>query len=503
MPQQAWSDKRERQYEHIKAGLEERGDSEDLAEEIAARTVNKERAGPARRRRRAAARPTTSPRRAVADCARTRPGRPDARPAVQRGPPARDQGPLEDEQGTARASPLAGSMRPADVHLPRAGARRLRSRRRRRHRRLRRRPRRRLALPLAAAHRRARFEPRLRRRSTTPRSTRPAAVAAALERVAAAARERGLGVLVDIVPNHVGVATPASARGGGTCCATGRRRSTPQAFDIDWAAGGGKLRFPCSVTRPTRICVSRTASCATTTTASRSPRERRRRRGAAGRGPPPPALRAGRWRRADHELNYRRFFAINTLAGLRVELPDVFDASHREIVSWVDDGLVDGLRVDHPDGLADPGRLPRSPRRGHRRACRCGWRRSSRATSRCRRTGRRPAPRATTRWRRSTGCSSTRGRGPRSGSTPSRGTDTRSTTPSAPSPTGCSAARSAAWSRDLAMGRRDPAGRRRGRRTARLLPRLPLVPAARAVAPRRGRGRGAGAGGPTWPRRST
>jgi len=44
MPQRAWSDKRERQYEHIKAGLKERGRSEDTAEEIAARTVNKERA---------------------------------------------------------------------------------------------------------------------------------------------------------------------------------------------------------------------------------------------------------------------------------------------------------------------------------------------------------------------------------------------------------------------------------------------------------------------------
>jgi hypothetical protein len=44
MPQRAWSDKRERQYEHIKAGLRERGESEDKAEEIAARTVNKERA---------------------------------------------------------------------------------------------------------------------------------------------------------------------------------------------------------------------------------------------------------------------------------------------------------------------------------------------------------------------------------------------------------------------------------------------------------------------------
>ena len=44
MPQQAWSKKRERQYEHIKAGLKDRGESEDEAEEIAARTVNKERA---------------------------------------------------------------------------------------------------------------------------------------------------------------------------------------------------------------------------------------------------------------------------------------------------------------------------------------------------------------------------------------------------------------------------------------------------------------------------
>ena len=44
MPQQTWSKKRERQYQHIKGGLKERGESDDLAEEIAARTVNKERA---------------------------------------------------------------------------------------------------------------------------------------------------------------------------------------------------------------------------------------------------------------------------------------------------------------------------------------------------------------------------------------------------------------------------------------------------------------------------
>ena len=62
------------------------------------------------------------------------------------------------------------------------------------------------------------------------------------------------------------------------------------------------------------------------------------------------------WRRADAELNYRRFFGISSLAGIRVEDPTVFEESHREIRRWVHDGLVDGLRVDHIDGLADPGR---------------------------------------------------------------------------------------------------------------------------------------------------
>jgi (1->4)-alpha-D-glucan 1-alpha-D-glucosylmutase len=61
------------------------------------------------------------------------------------------------------------------------------------------------------------------------------------------------------------------------------------------------------------------------------------------------------WQRADSELNYRRFFAVNTLAGIRVELPEVFDASHVEILRWVRAGIADGIRVDHPDGLADPG----------------------------------------------------------------------------------------------------------------------------------------------------
>ena len=62
------------------------------------------------------------------------------------------------------------------------------------------------------------------------------------------------------------------------------------------------------------------------------------------------------WRRADSDLNYRRFFSVNTLAAIRVEDPEWFARSHEEIGRWFEEGLVDGLRIDHPDGLRDPGR---------------------------------------------------------------------------------------------------------------------------------------------------
>ncbi|MDP9241344.1 MAG: malto-oligosyltrehalose synthase, partial [Actinomycetota bacterium] len=60
------------------------------------------------------------------------------------------------------------------------------------------------------------------------------------------------------------------------------------------------------------------------------------------------------WRRAAGELNYRRFFDVTGLAGVRVEEPAVFNDTHREVLRWIAAGDVDGLRIDHPDGLADP-----------------------------------------------------------------------------------------------------------------------------------------------------
>jgi len=60
------------------------------------------------------------------------------------------------------------------------------------------------------------------------------------------------------------------------------------------------------------------------------------------------------WRVAADEINYRRFFDINDLAGLRTQNRSVLEATHRKVLDWVAEGRIDGLRIDHPDGLYDP-----------------------------------------------------------------------------------------------------------------------------------------------------
>lgn len=60
------------------------------------------------------------------------------------------------------------------------------------------------------------------------------------------------------------------------------------------------------------------------------------------------------WRLAASEINYRRFFAINTLAGVRIENSEVFHYVHDTVLDWVSKGMIDALRVDHIDGLVDP-----------------------------------------------------------------------------------------------------------------------------------------------------
>jgi len=175
-----------------------------------------------------------------------------------------------------------------------------------------------------------------------------------LETLSAAARALGLGVLVDIVPNHVGVATPKQSVWWWDLLTHGRQSRYAEAFDVDWLFGDGRVRIPVLGDEPhpefeivegeLAYFDNRFPIAPGTAEDGASANEVHRRQN----------YELINWRRADAELNYRRFFAVNTLAGIRVEIPRVFDESHEEIIRWITDGLADGLRVDHPDGLADP-----------------------------------------------------------------------------------------------------------------------------------------------------
>lgn len=181
-----------------------------------------------------------------------------------------------------------------------------------------------------------------------------------LERAAAAARARGMGVLADLVPNHVGVATPAAMRWWWDVLAHGRDSTRAEAFDIDWDFGGGRLRLPVLGSADdlgALRLVEADGGLELHYWDHRFPVAS----GTAQPGDDPVAVHGRQhyelvdWRRADFDLNYRRFFAVNTLAAIRVEVPWVFDESHVEVLRWLREGLADGLRVDHPDGLLDPG----------------------------------------------------------------------------------------------------------------------------------------------------
>ncbi|NKE60788.1 malto-oligosyltrehalose synthase [Lentzea sp. PSKA42] len=125
--------------------------------------------------------------------------------------------------------------------------------------------------------------------------------------------ELSLGLVVDIVPNHMVVPNPWWE----DVLEHGQASRYARYFDIDWSSG--------------RVLLPVLAEDA--------------------QDEPGEHFVRVNWRRGNTELNYRRFFDITELAAVRVEDPEVFEATHREVLSWG----VTGLRVDHPDGLADPG----------------------------------------------------------------------------------------------------------------------------------------------------
>ncbi|MDQ7909260.1 malto-oligosyltrehalose synthase [Phytohabitans sp. ZYX-F-186] len=169
---------------------------------------------------------------------------------------------------------------------------------------------------------------------------------AAFDRLREALREAGLGLVVDIVPNHAGVAVPSANPAWWDVLRRGQGSPYAPWFDIDWARG--RIRLPVLADDPAalddlkvvgdELVYQEQCFPIADGTGGGEPREVHDRQ----------HYRLVSWRKGP---SYRRFFAVSTLAGLRVEDPDVFDATHAEILRWD----ADGIRVDHPDGLRDPG----------------------------------------------------------------------------------------------------------------------------------------------------
>ncbi|HEX7211162.1 MAG TPA: malto-oligosyltrehalose synthase [Propionibacteriaceae bacterium] len=170
-----------------------------------------------------------------------------------------------------------------------------------------------------------------------------------LTQLLTSARLGGLGVIIDIVPNHLGIEHPIENPAWWDVLRLGQDSPYASWFDIDWSRG--RIVVPVLGDDPQLSVVDGEL------------------RYFEHRFP----LAPGSWSegedasavhdrqhyelihhsRGNQELNYRRFFAITTLAGVRAEDPEVFAATHALIRTWCEDGVT-GLRVDHPDGLRDP-----------------------------------------------------------------------------------------------------------------------------------------------------
>ncbi|TDC08693.1 malto-oligosyltrehalose synthase, partial [Streptomyces sp. 8K308] len=166
---------------------------------------------------------------------------------------------------------------------------------------------------------------------------------AGLRRLAATARAHGLGLVLDIVPNHMAVPADTSRnRQLWEVLRDGPGSRYASWFDIDWVAGGGRVLLPVLggplADELDRLTVADGALCYW---------DRRFPLRAGTERLPPPELLAAQhyrlcwWRLARTELNYRRFFAVSELIAVRVEDPEVFDATHATVLRLVADGVVE------------------------------------------------------------------------------------------------------------------------------------------------------------------
>jgi (1->4)-alpha-D-glucan 1-alpha-D-glucosylmutase len=171
-----------------------------------------------------------------------------------------------------------------------------------------------------------------------------------LQNLLALAAAAGLGVVIDIVPNHLGIAVPAENPAWWDVLKLGQESAYAKWFDIDWSRG--RIVVPVLGDDPVLRIVDSELRYAE----HRFPLAP----GSLLPGDDPNTVHDRQHyelvhhSRGNAELNYRRFFVITSLAGLRVEDREVFDATHALVRRWVADDEIAGLRIDHPDGLVDP-----------------------------------------------------------------------------------------------------------------------------------------------------
>ncbi len=199
-----------------------------------------------------------------------------------------------------------------------------------------------------------------------------------LEKLANELHRHDMGLVLDIVPNHMGIGGPEN-RWWWDVLALGKRSRYAGHFDIDWNPPDpllrGKVLAPVLGDHYDHVLAKGELQIQQTNVGfvlryhgnqfPVAPGSVRKNSPARLSAPNPPALdrlierqhyRLASWQEADARLNYRRFFAVSTLAAVRVEDKRVFNETHALLRRWFKQGWLDGLRVDHPDGLRDPGR---------------------------------------------------------------------------------------------------------------------------------------------------
>ncbi|MFC5264956.1 malto-oligosyltrehalose synthase [Kribbella qitaiheensis] len=180
----------------------------------------------------------------------------------------------------------------------------------------------------------------------------------AFGRLAAKLADHRMGAIADVVPNHVAVPTPARLNKAlWSVLRDGPSSPYAEWFDVDWGAGNQPLLMAVLGHRIGKVLADGELSVDGDVLRYYDHEFPLR----PGTENLPIAelvteqwYRLAHWRVADEELNYRRFFDVDTLAAVRVENQEVFEATHALLFSLLHEGKLNGFRIDHPDGLADP-----------------------------------------------------------------------------------------------------------------------------------------------------